>query len=121
MKLTTRCGSTVVDGLNEALLAKAVEAKVLRTSKIRVDTTVVPANVAYPTDSGLLAKAANRIAATGRRIRAAGGTVPVEEDSLIVPLVKAKRILEVLRAPHDRASMLGPPGRQSSGIRGAQR
>ena len=62
MKLTTRCGSTAVDGLNEALLAKAVEAKVLRTSKIRVDTTVVPANVAYPTDSGLLAKAINRIA-----------------------------------------------------------
>ena len=48
MKLTTRCGSAAVDGLNEVLLAKAVEAKVLRTSKIRVDTTVVPANVAYP-------------------------------------------------------------------------
>ena len=31
MKLTTRCGSTAVDGLNEALLAKAVEAKVVRT------------------------------------------------------------------------------------------
>ena len=45
MKLTTRCGSTAVDGLNEALLAKAVEAKVLRTSKIRVDTTVVPAMI----------------------------------------------------------------------------
>jgi transposase, IS5 family len=75
MKLTTRCGSAAVDGLNEALLAKAAEAKVLRTSKIRVDTTVVPANVAYPTDSGLLAKAVNRIAATGRRIRAAGGAV----------------------------------------------
>ena len=73
MKLTTRCGSTAVDGLNEALLAKAVEAKVLRTSKIRVDTTVVPANVAYPTDSGLLARAINRIAQTGRRIHAAGG------------------------------------------------
>ena len=73
MKLTTRCGSTAVCGLNEALLAKAVAAKMLRTSKIRVDTTVVPANVAYPTDSGLLARAINRIAATGRRIRAAGG------------------------------------------------
>ena len=67
MKLTTRCGSAAVDGLNEALLGKAVEAKVLRTSKIRVDTTVVPANVAYPTDSGLLAKAINRIAVTGRQ------------------------------------------------------
>jgi transposase, IS5 family len=75
MKLTTRCGSAAVDGLNEALLAKAVAAKVLRTSKIRVDTTVVPANVAYPTDSGLLAKAISRIATTGRRIQAAGGAV----------------------------------------------
>ena len=73
MKLTTRCGSAAVDGLNEALLAKAVEAKVVRTAKIRIDTTVVPANVAYPTDSGLLARAVNRIATTARRIRAAGG------------------------------------------------
>jgi transposase, IS5 family len=54
MKLTTRCGSAAVDGLNEALLAKAVEAKLLRTHRIRADTTVVPANVAYPTDSGEL-------------------------------------------------------------------
>ena len=75
MKLTTRCGSAAVDGLNEALLAKAAEAKVLRTAKIRVDTTVVPSNVAYPTDSGLLARAVNRIATTARRIQAAGGAV----------------------------------------------
>jgi IS5 family transposase len=75
MKLTTRCGSAAVEGLNQALLAKAAEAKVLRCSRIRVDTTVVPSNVSYPTDSGLLAKAVNRIAATGRRIRAAGGAV----------------------------------------------
>jgi IS5 family transposase len=75
MKLTTRCGSAAVDGLNEALLARAAQAKLLRTSRIRVDTTVVPANVAYPTDSGLLAKAVRRIGATAKRIRAAGGAV----------------------------------------------
>lgn len=73
MKLTTRCGATAVEGLNEALLAKAAEAKLLRTNRVRVDTTVVPSNVAYPTDSGLLAKAIGRIAATQRRIQAAGG------------------------------------------------
>ena len=75
MKLTTRCGSTAVDGLNEALLAKAAEAKVLRTNRVRADTTVVPANVSYPTDSGLLAKAIRRIGTTGQRIHAAGGAV----------------------------------------------
>jgi hypothetical protein len=31
MKLTTRCGSAAVDGLNGALLAKAAKAKLLRT------------------------------------------------------------------------------------------
>jgi IS5 family transposase len=75
MKLTTRCGTAAIDGLNEALLAKAVQAKVLRTDRLRADTTVVPANVAYPTDSGLLGKAIKRIAVTGRRIQAAGGAV----------------------------------------------
>src|SRR3954451_6502032 len=73
MKLTTRCGTAAVDGCNEALLARAAEAKLLRTARLRADTTVVPADVAYPTDSGLLARAVRRIAAAGRRIQAAGG------------------------------------------------
>src|SRR5919106_5315273 len=73
MKLTTRCGAAAVEGLNEALLTKAAEAKLLRMNRLRADTTVVPANVCYPTDSGLLAKAIGRIAVTGRRIQAAGG------------------------------------------------
>jgi len=51
-----------------ALLAKAADAKLLRTSRLRADTTVVPADVAYPTDSGLLARAIRRIAVTGTRI-----------------------------------------------------
>jgi len=73
MKLTTRCGTAAVDGCNEALLAKAAQARLLRTTWLRADTTVVPADVAYPTDWGLLAKAVRRIAVTGRRIQAAGG------------------------------------------------
>jgi IS5 family transposase len=73
MKLTTRCGTPAVDGCIEALLARAAEAKLLRTSQLRADTTVVPADVAYPTDSGLLAKAVRRIAGAGRRVQAAGG------------------------------------------------
>jgi IS5 family transposase len=75
MKLTTRCGPAAVDACNEALLARAAEAKLLRTARLRADTTVVPANVAYPTDSGLLARSVRRIAATGRRIQAAGGAI----------------------------------------------
>jgi len=73
MKLTTRCGAEAVAGLNEALLARAAGQKLLRTARLRADTTVIPANVAYPTGSGLLARAVRRIAVTGRRIQAAGG------------------------------------------------
>jgi transposase, IS5 family len=72
MKITTRCGSSAVDGLNEALLAKAEAAKVLKTNRIRADTTVVPANVAYPTDSGLLAKGVAKMAKAVERLQAAG-------------------------------------------------
>src|ERR1700737_582642 len=75
MKLNTRCASAAVAGLDEALLTKAAEAKVLRTDRVRADTTVVPANVCYPTDSGLLAKAIRRIGTTGSRIHNAGGAV----------------------------------------------
>jgi IS5 family transposase len=73
MKITTRCGDAAVTGLNEALLAKAAAAKLLRTDKVRADTTVVEADVAYPTDSGLLAKAVGSMARTVERIKAAGG------------------------------------------------
>jgi IS5 family transposase len=72
MKITTRCGDDAVTGLNEALLVKAADAKLLRTDKVRADTTVIAAAVAYPTDSGLLAKAIGSMARTVARIKAAG-------------------------------------------------
>jgi hypothetical protein len=51
--------------------------------RIRVDTTVVPSNLAYPTDSGLLAKAVRRIAATGRRIHGPRWCGPHQAAELI--------------------------------------
>jgi IS5 family transposase len=71
MKITTRCGDEAVAGLNEALLAEAAAAKLLRTDKVRADTTVIPAAMAYPTDSGLLAKAIGTMARTVARIKGA--------------------------------------------------
>ena len=71
-KLTSRCGEEAVAGLNEALWAKAAQAKLLRTARVRADTTVISANVAYPTDVGLLAKAVGRLVRARRRVQAAG-------------------------------------------------
>ena len=39
----------------------AVERKILRGRRLRIDTTVTEADVAYPTDSGLCATAIERI------------------------------------------------------------
>jgi IS5 family transposase len=47
MKITTRCGEQAIDALNEALLVKAAEAKMLKTNRVRADTTVVEANVVW--------------------------------------------------------------------------
>ena len=44
-KLTARCGPGAVQELNEAMLVNAGAAKVVKTEKVRADTTVVPANV----------------------------------------------------------------------------
>ncbi len=78
MKLTTRCGEDAVAGLNEALLAKAASEKLLRTNKVRADTTVVEGDVGYPTDTGLLAKAVGSMARTVARIKAAdAGSAPL--------------------------------------------
>jgi len=50
MKLTRRCGDAAVAGLNDALLASH-RAQIAANRKVRADTTVVPAAVAYPTTS----------------------------------------------------------------------
>ena len=73
MKITSRCGDEAVAALNEALLVKAGGAKLLRTDRVRADTTVVEADVGYPTDSGLLAKGIGTMCRTMARIKSLGG------------------------------------------------
>lgn len=72
MKITTRCGAKVVTQLNEALLVKADGAKVVRLDRVRADTTVVEANVAYPSDAGLLAKGVAQLTRLVEKLQAAG-------------------------------------------------
>jgi len=99
MKLTARCGEAAVAGLNEALWAKAAGQKLLRTTRVRADTTVICANVAYPTDSGLLAKAVGRLVRTARRVQAAGGaTGTVITDRRRAAARRVRQIASKLRA-----------------------
>ncbi len=100
MKLTTRCGEDAVAGLNEALWAKAARAKLLRTARVRADTTVIAANVAYPTDSGLLAKAVGKLVRTARRVQAAGGATGTKvTDRRRAAARRMRQIAGTLRTP----------------------
>jgi IS5 family transposase len=98
MKLTTRCGEAAVAGLNEALWARAAGQKLLRAARVRADTTVIAANVAYPADSGLLARAAGKLVRTARRVQDAGGaTGTVMTDRRRAAARRVRRIASTLR------------------------
>jgi IS5 family transposase len=103
MKLTSRCGEEAVAGLNEALWAKANAAKLLRTARVRADTTVISANVAYPTDSGLLAKAVGKLVRAARRVQAAGGA----PDAVMTDRRRAaaRRVREIASKLRSRAKL----------------
>jgi IS5 family transposase len=71
-KLTRRCGPELIEALNRELLTAAGQRGDVDVERVRADTTVVEADIKYPTDSGLLTAAVGRIAARLRRLRAAG-------------------------------------------------
>ena len=108
MKLTSRCGESAVAGLNEALWAKAAGQKLLRTARVRADTTVISANVAYPTDSGLLAKAVGKLVRTVRRVQAAGGATGTAMTDR--RRAAARRVREIASKLHTRSKL----GREES-------
>lgn len=72
MKLTKRLGPELLEELNAELLSLAVERKVLRSRRLRVDTTFVEADISSPTDSGLCAQAVSRLTRLAKRVQAQG-------------------------------------------------
>jgi transposase, IS5 family len=72
IKLVRRAGPEVIEELNAALVAKLTAGKLLRGRKLRVDTTVVEADIDYPTDADLLEGAVRKLGGLVRRIKARG-------------------------------------------------
>src|SRR5215211_5111104 len=72
VKLVRRAGPEVIEQLNQVLLAKLATGKLLRGRKLRVDTTVVEADLDYPTDADLLEGAVRKLGGLVRRVKARG-------------------------------------------------
>ena len=69
IKLTARYGETVVKNVHDTVVRRAVEAKVIRGRKMRLDTTVTESNIHYPTDTGLLSDGVRVITRTIKKIK----------------------------------------------------
>jgi transposase, IS5 family len=72
VKLVRRGGPDVVQQPNAALLGKLGEDKLLGVRKLRVDTTVVEADIDHPTDADLLEQAVRKLGGLIRRVKGRG-------------------------------------------------
>jgi transposase, IS5 family len=72
-KLTRRLGAEVVHEITRGLIAKARREKRFRPRAARIDSTVVEADVRYPTDSGLADAGVRALAREGRNLAARVG------------------------------------------------
>ncbi len=67
-KLTRRIGAETVSELTRALIVKATREKRFRPRAVRIDSTVIEADVRYPTDAGLASSGVRVLAREGRKL-----------------------------------------------------
>jgi IS5 family transposase len=67
-KLTRRLGSETVSELTRVLIARATREKRFRVRAVRIDSTVIEADVKYPTDSGLAAQGVRALAREAKKL-----------------------------------------------------
>src|SRR3954466_7015430 len=69
-KLTRRIGADTVNELTRVLIVQATRSKRFRPRAVRIDSTVVEADIKYPTDAGLASHGLRALAREGRRLAA---------------------------------------------------
>jgi IS5 family transposase len=67
-KLTRRIGAETVSEMTRALIVKATREKRFRPRAVRIDSTVIEADVKYPTDAGLASSGVRVLARGGRKL-----------------------------------------------------
>ena len=109
IKLTHKYGEETVKTLNETLVLKLKESKVVRGKKLRIDTTVVEADIHYPTDTGLLNDGIRVITRTVTRLKK---LVPGIGSQFVKHTRQAKRLyLRLVKV------MKGRTGKDAKGLR----
>ncbi len=68
-KLTRRIGPETVAELTRALIVKATREKRFRPRAVRIDSTVIEADIKHPTDAGLAGQGVRALAREGRKLQ----------------------------------------------------
>jgi IS5 family transposase len=69
-KLTRRIGPQTVNDMTRELISAAVREQRFRARAVRIDSTVIEADIKYPTDAGLAAHGVKALAREGRKLAA---------------------------------------------------
>lgn len=64
MKITKKYGEEIIRELNDNFILELRKSKIIKGRKIRVDSTVIESNIAYPTDAELLYKGVEKLEST---------------------------------------------------------
>ena len=86
-KLTRRIGAETVNEMTRALIVEATRSRRFRARAVRIDSTVIEADVKYPTDADLAAHGVRVLAREGRKL--------------------AKLVGETMRRVRDRSRAMG--------------
>jgi IS5 family transposase len=97
-KLTKGRAKAAVATLNDALLTKLVERGTVKGRRVRSDTTVLPANIVYPTDIALLADGLRVTERHLGRLHKLGGTLGATVEAIVKRMAQSRvRVKEQLR------------------------
>jgi len=94
-------GPEVVEKLHQRVVSIAQEKKIIQGRKLRVDTTVVEANIHYPTDSTLLSDGVRVLTRVMKKVTAVAGQVGAQLRDRTRSV--KHRILEIARASRDKS------------------
>lgn len=94
-------GPEVIEKLHQRVVTIAQEKKVIQGRKLRVDTTVVEANIHYPTDSTLLSDGVRVLTRVMKKVTEVAGQVGAQLRDRTRSV--KHRILEIARASRDKS------------------
>ena len=102
-KLTRRIGAETVSKMTRALIVKATREKRFRPRAVRIDSTVIEADVKYPTDAGLASSGVRVLAREGRKLARLIG----EKKARVRDRSRAMGHMLQNDHPHDPAALRG--------------